>query len=172
MTSTTLANPLPKPLSVSTDALDVNELLDKEWLLTNSLGSFASGTTVMDLPATATWAAATCPALRLRTCLVHHEVTVAEEAAVQHLDRLGRFLFGRHLDESETARTPGELIRHDANRLDGAGLLEELAEILFRGLEGEVAYEQLCGHRWPPAAIRTEGTLSPGSPAAHGDDSP
>ncbi|MEI7837465.1 MAG: glycogen debranching enzyme N-terminal domain-containing protein, partial [Planctomycetota bacterium] len=44
MTSTTLANPLPEPLSVSTDALDVNELLDKEWLLTNSLGSFASGT--------------------------------------------------------------------------------------------------------------------------------
>jgi hypothetical protein len=31
-------------------------------------------------------------------------------------------------------------------------------------LEGEVADEQLCGHHEPPAAIKTECSLSPGSP--------
>ncbi|MCY2927819.1 MAG: glycogen debranching enzyme N-terminal domain-containing protein, partial [Planctomycetota bacterium] len=44
MTVTTLANALPDPLSVSTSSVEVNELLDKEWLLTNSLGAYASGT--------------------------------------------------------------------------------------------------------------------------------
>jgi hypothetical protein len=105
--------------------------------------------------------AAAGPTLGLGARLVDDEVPVAEEPAVEHLDRLGGFLFGRHFDETEAARTAGELIGHDPHRLDGAGLLEELAEILFRSLEGKVADEQLCGHHVPPAAIRTEGALSP-----------
>jgi len=78
--------------------------------------------------------------------LIHHEVAVSEKPAVEHLDGLGRFLLGRHLDEAEAPRTPGELIGDDAHRFDGTGLLEELAEVLLRGLEGEVPDEQLCGH--------------------------
>src|SRR5258705_2711058 len=109
--------------------------------------------------------------LGLRTRFVHHKIAVAEEPAIEHLDRLGRFLFGRHLDESEASRTPGELTGHDTNRLYRAGLLEELAEILLRGLERKIADEQLCGHRLPPAAMRAENR-SPRPPAAHGDDSP
>src|SRR5436309_558614 len=101
------------------------------------------------------------PALGLGPRLVDHEIAVAEEPPIKHLHRLGGLFLGRHFDETEAAWTPGELIGHDAHRLDGAGLLEELAEVLLRGLEGEIADEQLCGHHWPPAAIRTEGALSP-----------
>src|SRR5688500_17087290 len=53
--------------------------------------------------------AATAPArtaLRLRPRLVDDEVAIAEQPAVQHLDGLGRFFLGRHLDEAEAARTP------------------------------------------------------------------
>src|SRR5215831_12706177 len=84
---------------------------------------------------------------RLGPSLVDYQIAVAEEAPVEHLDGLGRFFLRRHLDESEASRTPGELIGHDPNGFDRAGLLEQLTEILLRGLEGEVADEQLCGHR-------------------------
>jgi len=85
--------------------------------------------------------------LRLGPRLVHDEIPISEEASVQHLYRLRRLLFGGHLDKPESARPSRELIGDDSNRLDGAGLREELAEILLRGLEGEVTDEQLSGHR-------------------------
>lgn len=44
MTATTLLNALPPPLEIAVAGGEINDLLDKEWLLTNSLGSYASGT--------------------------------------------------------------------------------------------------------------------------------
>jgi len=79
--------------------------------------------------------------LRLGPRLVDDEVAIAEQATVEHLDRLRRFLLGGHLDEAEPARSARELVRDDANRLDRARLLEELAEVLLRRLKGEVADE-------------------------------
>src|SRR3989338_8159878 len=86
-------------------------------------------------------------ALRLRARLVQDEIPVPEKAPVEHLDRLGGFLFRRHLDESEAPRPARELVRDDPDRLHGSRLREQLAKVLLRGLEGEVTYEQLCGHR-------------------------
>src|SRR5262249_47930969 len=101
------------------------------------------------------------PSLRLGPCFVHDEVAVAEQPSIEHLDGLGSFLLGGHFDESKPPRPAGELIRNDTDRLDGSCLGEQLPEILFRSLEGEIADEQLCWHREPPAAIRTEWSLSP-----------
>jgi hypothetical protein len=89
-------------------------------------------------------AAAAARALRAR--LIHDEVPVTEHAAVQLLDR-ARGLLGRgHLHEAEPFRPTGELVRHDADRLHGPGLLKELAEVLLRSLVGQVPYEELGGH--------------------------
>src|SRR5207245_5821264 len=107
-----------------------------------STATTATGTTA---GAAAAPIAAATAALRLGSRFVDHEIAVTEEAPVQHLDCFLGFLFGRHLHEPETPRPAGELVGGDPDRLDGAGLGEELAEILLRRLEGQVAYEQLSG---------------------------
>src|SRR5207245_468643 len=43
-------------------------------------------------------------ALRLRPSLIDDEIPIPEEAPIQHLDRLGRLLFGAHLDKSQPPR--------------------------------------------------------------------
>src|SRR6185436_10144644 len=90
--------------------------------------------------------ATTTAARTLRARLIHDEVPVTKHAAVQLLDR-ARGLLGRgHLHEAEPFRPTGELVRHDADRLHGPGLLKELAEVLLRSLVGQVPYEELGGH--------------------------
>jgi hypothetical protein len=98
-------------------------------------------------PTIAARATACTGPLRLRPCLVDNEVSVPEEPTIEHLDCLASLFLGRHLDEPESTRPSGELIRDDSDRLDGSGLLEELAKVLLGGLEGQVPDEQLCGHR-------------------------
>src|SRR5207253_10131624 len=85
--------------------------------------------------------AAAAAALGLRPGLVDDEVAVAEETTVEHLDRLGRLLLGRHLDEAKTPRPAGELIGDDPYGLDRPRLGEELAQVLLRCLERQVPYE-------------------------------
>jgi hypothetical protein len=97
-------------------------------------------------PTVAAWTTG-ASALRLWPRLVHDEVSVPEEPTIEHLDCLASFFLGRHLDEPESARPSGELVRDDPNCLDGPGLLEELAKVLLGGLERKVPYKQLCGHR-------------------------
>src|SRR5215475_9554105 len=92
-------------------------------------------------------AAASGATLRLRTRLIDDQVAIAEEPAIEHLDRLHRFLFCGHFDEAEAARAPGELVGDDPHGLHGSRLREELPQVLLRGLEGKVADEQLCRHR-------------------------
>src|SRR5262249_49760856 len=97
--------------------------------------------------AVAARAATSGATLWLRTRLVHDEVAIAKEPAIEHLHRLHRFFFRRHLNEAEAARAPGELIGDDPHGLHGSRLREELTQVLLRGLEGKVADEQLCRHR-------------------------
>src|SRR5207245_11463379 len=97
-------------------------------------------------PTVAAWTARSC-ALRLWPRLVHDEVSVSEESPVEHLDCLASFFLGRHLDEPESARPSGVLVRDDPNGLDVSGLLAELAKVLFGGLERQAPDKQLCGHR-------------------------
>src|SRR5262245_34292546 len=96
---------------------------------------------------TATPIAAARATLGLGTRLVHDEVAVPEQATVQHLDRLGRFLLRGHLDEAESPGAAGELIRNDTDRFHRSGLCEQFAQVLLGGLEGKVTDEELCGHR-------------------------
>src|SRR5882724_7246035 len=63
--------------------------------------------------AVAPWAPAAGPTLGLRARLVHDQVAIAEEPPVEHLDRLRRLLFRRHLHEAEPAWTAGELVGDD-----------------------------------------------------------
>src|SRR6185503_20539231 len=116
----------------------------------------AAGRTATIVARTSPGRPATAAAARtLRARLIHDEVPVTEHAAVQLLDR-ARGLLGRgHLHEAEPFRPTGELVRHDADRLHGPGLLEELPEVLLRSLVGQVTYEELGGHRSPPASGRT-----------------
>src|SRR5262245_41239833 len=112
--------------------------------------SSAAGATPIIARAPAARRSAAAPAA-LRATLVDHEVSVAKHPAVQLLDR-SRGLFRRgHLHEAEAPRAPRELVGDDSNRLDRSGLLEELPKVLLRGLVGQVAYEELRGHRSPPA---------------------
>jgi len=85
--------------------------------------------------------------LRLGSRLIYHQIPISEEPPIQHLDRFAGLVLCSHLDEPESARPSRELVRDDPNRLHGSGLLKELAQVLLRGLEGEVSDEQLCGHR-------------------------
>ena len=71
--------------------------------------------------------------MRLRPSLVHHEVAVPEETAVQHLHGLGCFFLGRHLDEAKASRPSSELIGDDPHRFHCARLGEQLTQILFGG---------------------------------------
>src|SRR5207237_8085827 len=98
-------------------------------------------------PVAAWTAAAAGAALRRRTRVVHDEITVAKESAVEHLHRFRRLFFRRHLDKAEAARTSGKLIGDDPHGLHGPRLRKELAQVFFCGLEGKVADEQFCRHR-------------------------
>src|SRR2546425_11090007 len=116
--------------------------------LSESAAPAASATTAGPWATPATIATpAPRTALGLRARFVDDEITVSEQPTVEHLDRLGRFLLGGHLHEPESARPPGELVRDDADRFNGAGLSEQLAQILLRGLEREITDEELCRHR-------------------------
>src|SRR5215470_5895267 len=103
--------------------------------------------------ATTWWPAAAAPT-PLRARLIDHEVPVPEHPAVQLFHRTAGFLRRRHLHEAEAPGTAGELVGHDADRLHGPGLLEELPKVVLGGLVGQVAYEELRGHRSPPASDR------------------
>src|SRR5262249_45057970 len=77
-------------------------------------------------------AAASGHTLRLRTRLIDAQVAIAEEPAIEHLDRLHRFLFCGHFDEAEAARAPGELVGDDPHGLHGSRLRKELPQVLLR----------------------------------------
>ena len=125
-------------------------------------------------PATAAWTPARARSaatpisaprapLGLRTGLVYDEVAVTEQTTVEHLDRLCRLLLRGHLDEAEAPGATGKLVRDDPDRFHRPGLREQLAQVLLGGLEGEVTYEQFCGHcpnLLPMTQRRTMRTLA------------
>jgi hypothetical protein len=86
--------------------------------------------------------------------LVDNQIPVSEHAAIQLLDGTAGLLRRRHLHEAEAPRATSKLVGHDPDRLDGPGLLEEFPKVLLRGLVGQVTYEELRGHRSPPASGR------------------
>lgn len=61
-------------------------------------------------------------------------------------DRILRFLIARHGDERETARFAGELILHQHDFADGAGLAEEILKIWLGGVEREIPDVEFVTH--------------------------
>jgi hypothetical protein len=94
-------------------------------------------------------AAATGPGkFRLGPRFVDDDGAPAEFGPIEPLNgRLG-ILFRLHLDEREPARTPGRHVPHDAHRLDGARLLEQVLELALAGAEREVTDEQFPTHEF------------------------
>jgi hypothetical protein len=108
--------------------------------------SAAARATAGPRPTIAPWAAG-AGSLRLGSRLIDDQIPISEEPPIQHLDRFAGLVLRSHLDEPESARPSRELVRDDPDGFHGSGLLKELAQVLLRGLEGEVSDEQLCGHR-------------------------
>src|SRR5262249_48940389 len=97
---------------------------------------------------TTTAATATATATRRAVLrLVDAERAPVELGAVELADRVGRGLAGGHLDEREAARAAGLAIGHhlDVDHLAAGG--EGGAQVLLRGVIGEVAHIQSVLHR-------------------------
>ena len=103
--------------------------------------------------AAAAAAAAAEAAIRLGTGFVDIQRTAVHGVAVESGNRLIRLPFIFHFDERETARTAGIAIRHDAGAVHLAVPLEQAADSLFRGVEIEVAHEDVL-HSNPPDNLK------------------
>jgi hypothetical protein len=99
--------------------------------------------------------AATAPAeFRLRPRFVHDERASAHVCSVELLDGRLCILFGLHFNEREAARTARGVVAHDAHRLNGARLPEQILELVLPSREWEISNEQLPTHVHSP----TNGT--------------
>lgn len=61
-------------------------------------------------------------------------------------DRTLSVVLRRHGDECESPGFPGELILHEDNFGDGAGLREEILQIYLQRSEGNIADVEFSGH--------------------------
>src|SRR5688500_4470744 len=100
--------------------------------------------------------ATAAPALGTVLGLVDAQRAAVEVGAVHLLDRrLGR-LGGRHLDEGESARSPGLPLDHQLDLDDLAELGEGVTEGLVGGRERQVTYVESISHLQSPAARRAK----------------
>jgi hypothetical protein len=65
---------------------------------------------------------------------------------MEKADGLAGFVGAGHGHESESAGFAGELVLHESDFLNGAGFREEILEIDFGGVEGEVPYVEFGRH--------------------------
>lgn len=94
---------------------------------------------------TATAASATA-ATRALLSLIHGQRAALKLPGVEVADRFGGFRIGRHLDEAESPRTTGVAVHDQLGLGHGAGLREEVAQVHFGGVEGEVTNVQSLAH--------------------------
>jgi hypothetical protein len=110
-------------------------------------------------PATATAAAASTSATataatettaatpwRHRPRFVHGERAAAEALLMELRDRVLRVLLGRHFDKCEAAPTPGVTVPHDADGRHRAGFREQIGQVRFIDVVGEIADIQFVAH--------------------------
>jgi hypothetical protein len=103
----------------------------------------------------------TTTAFAFRPCLVYVQFTAAELATVEACDGFFAIVVAGHLDKSETARTAGVAVGEDTNPLYLPVGREQLTQLIFCGIEAEVADEYVL-HANAPQLIY----LSVGDPAA------
>src|SRR5215831_8159878 len=101
----------------------------------------ASVTTIVVLPPSASALASTAETaiIGLRAGLVNVEGTSAELLAIQGSDGLLRFPVVAHLYEAKSARASGLAICNHGHTVNVAEWLKQLAKIILRGAEREVA---------------------------------
>src|SRR5258708_7778147 len=83
---------------------------------------------------------------RLVVGLVDAQAAAVHLGAVELLLGALGVVVVRHGDEAEAARLPGVAVDDDRDRLAGARLGEELAQLVLGHRVGEVADEELLGH--------------------------
>src|SRR5439155_1117856 len=111
------------------------------------------------LGATATAAGAIAPAeaaaggLRLRARLVHSERAATQLVLVQLRDGRLCFLVRGHFHEPEAPCPTGRHVAHDAHRVDGTELFEQLLQLRLAGLVGEVSDVQFSTHLYTPCML-------------------
>jgi hypothetical protein len=110
----------------------------------------ASAATTTGAPAAATTteasaatAAAAKTAVGFGTGFVHIQGTSVQGVTIEGGNGLIRLAFIFHFDERETTRTSGFTICHDPGTVHLAVAFEEAADALFRGVEIQVAYEDV-----------------------------
>jgi hypothetical protein len=87
---------------------------------------------------TATPAAATTPALNLRTRFIYIQSASANLSAVQRRNGFLSVFRTCHLDETEATRATGIPISHDADAVHLPVYLEKFSQFVFRSVEVEV----------------------------------
>ena len=96
--------------------------------------------TTTTVATTTTTIATTTATILTRTRLIDDKVPVQESLPVQSFDRCLTFSLRGHLNKCETPRTPGELVRHDVDRLDFTKRGKRLVQILLGRLVRKIAY--------------------------------
>jgi hypothetical protein len=75
--------------------------------------------------------------------LVHIQRPSPQLAAVECGDSFVAFFRVHHFDETESARTAGIAISQDRNAVHLSVCLEHLSQLIFRGVEIEIAHEDI-----------------------------
>src|SRR4051794_36120836 len=110
------------------------------------LPATAATTAATAVAATSTAAApsttAATAAARTLLGLVHGQRAALKLSGVEVADRVGGFRIGRHLDEAEASRTTRVAVHDQLGLGHSARLREEVAQIHFGGVEGEITNVQ------------------------------
>jgi hypothetical protein len=110
----------------------------------------ATATTIASSTSAAAAIAAASPAttatFRTRAGFIHGEVSAIQRVPIKGLRGRIRFFLGGHRYESKPPRTAAHAVEHQIHFLDGAMLREQILQIVFRNVVGEISYEQLCIH--------------------------
>src|SRR2546422_7850306 len=87
-----------------------------------------------------------------RSSLIHHEISTHEVMAVQGLDSALGFFVAMDFYEAKTTRLPREAVAHQSDVGHAhARLGKPVAQLLFRGLKGQIAHVKLL-HQLAPSA--------------------
>ena len=79
----------------------------------------------------------------------HPQITVAQGAAVEHLNGFLRFCLIAHFDKSKALRATTITVLDQCNRSDGACFKEQGPQIIFGGRIRQISYIQLGVHVIP-----------------------
>src|SRR6185503_2326961 len=94
-----------------------------------------------------------------RPGLVDGQAATAQLRLVQLGNRPLSFLVGAHFDEGKASRAARHLVAHDPHRFNGAGLREQVLEIVLGGVGRKVSDKQFSTHHLPHCRL-TCGLIS------------